>query len=273
MPLKALNQALRQQSNEKLLLQVTRDPALVLQAQKLRYKSFFSHLPGYAPQGVDTDDFDQWCDHLLVMDMTGAEPRVVGTYRLRCQDSAPDKPFYTETEFDISGLKNSGKRLLELGRSCVDSDFRERSVIQLLWRGLTGYLHHFKIDYMFGCGSFDGADPESHALALSCLYHFHRAPADICPTPLPAQKAVFTLLAKEDIDQQKALAKMPPLIKGYLRAGVLVGDGAVVDTVCNTVDVCIIMPTEAMTQRYADKFLEAAVPASDVPLDGLSLRL
>lgn len=256
MALQALNLALNEQQGEQTLkLIITKDEDLVLQSQRLRYKSFFAVLEGHPSEGVDKDEFDPLCDHLLVLDESlPDDKKVIGTYRLRRYDVAANLPFYTETEFDITGLKRVGKNLMELGRSCIHPDYRNGRIIQMLWRGLRAYVQHFDIDYMFGCASFEGCDPVRHRTQLSYIIHHHLAPAEICPTPLPEKRADFELLDKSLVDKKTGFAQMPPLMKGYLRAGVMVSNGAVLDPICNTVDVCVVMDTVEIASRYEAHF-------------------
>jgi putative hemolysin len=244
----------------KVYLKLAETSDELLQAQKLRHFVFFEEPEGKTTQSgtVDKDQFDDICEHLLVMDDTDtANPKVVGTYRLlrRTPDKKVDK-FYTETEFDISGLKNSSLNVMELGRSCIDIGYRDGKVIQLLWAGIGAYIAHHKISYLFGCGSFFGTNPQEHAVPISYLIHNHKAPDDICPTPRPEVAAKFDLIQKDKIDKKEAFAKLPALLKGYIRTGCMVGNGAVIDKVCKTTDVCIILDTNKIVKRYSEHFVE-----------------
>jgi putative hemolysin len=138
--------------------------------------------PQMRETGRDFDRFDDVCDHLLVVDRSvhddDGQPMVVGTYRLMREEYARKAGgFYTATEYDIAPMLNGmprGTRYLELGRSCVLKEYRSRaSTMQLLWRGLMAYAARFSLDVMFGCASFQGNDPETLALPLSYLHHFH----------------------------------------------------------------------------------------------------
>ncbi len=252
-----LNLSSHRMGNVYLKLAETADE--LLQAQKLRHFVFFEEPKGITtPSGqVDKDEFDDLCEHLLVMDDSDAKnPKVVGTYRLLL--STPDKQvnkFYTESEFDISGLKNSGLNVMELGRSCINPNFRDGKVIQLLWAGIGAYIAHHEIAYLFGCGSFFGVDPQEHAIPISYLIHNHKAPDNICPTPKPEVAAKFDLIQKDKIDKKEALKLLPALLKGYIRTGCMVGNGAVIDNVCKTTDVCIIMDTTKIAKRYSQHFV------------------
>ncbi len=232
----------------------------ILEAQQLRYRVFCGEM-GATPtdqqqrEGRDFDAYDPVCDHLLVLHKSeSGKQEIVGTYRL-LRDTRMKKlgHFYTETEFDISRLKDFPGNVMELGRSCVDKQFRNKAAMQLLWRGIGEYVTHYKIDLMFGCGSFHGK-PEEHREALSFLYHFHRAPDEICPTPLPEQYVEMNLVPADEINQKSAFFHLPVLLKGYLRLGGVVGDGAVYDAAFNTTDVSIVVRTEGVDERYKSKY-------------------
>ena len=140
--------------------------------------------------------------------------------------------------------------MLELGRSCVDAAYRNRPTMQLLWRGIAEYVFHHDISLMFGCASLHGTDVAAHALPLSYLYHFHLAPPALRPRALDDLYVDMNFIAADAIDQKAALVALPPLVKGYLRLGGFIGDGAVIDEQFNTIDVCIIVKTDLVTERY-----------------------
>lgn len=226
-------------------------------AQRLRYRVFYDEMgakptPAMANSGRDFDDFDELCDHLLVIDRMrgdGAEG-VVGTYRLQRRDSEKFRRFYTASEYDVAKIVAFPGKVLELGRSCVDPAYRTRMTMQCLWRGIAGYVFTHGIDLMFGCASLHGTDPQALAVPLSFLYHHHLAPESIRPRALPELFAEMNLLPAEKVDVRKAVDELPPLVKGYLRLGGFVGDGAVVDRQFNTTDVCVIVKTELITDKY-----------------------
>ena len=234
-------------------------------AQQLRYRVFYEDMKAkptewMAANRLDADKFDDICDHLIAIDherMGENGPAVVGCYRLLRHDVAKRHDgFYSAQEYDLANLANHEGGALELGRSCVDADYRRRGVIQLLWRGLAQYLAHHELDLMFGCASFPGVDPDALATELSYLHHFHRAPDDIRPRALDDQYVEMARLPKDDLDAPAASASLPPLIKGYLRLGGFVGDGAVVDHQFNTTDICIIVKTDQVTGKYLRHFSE-----------------
>ncbi len=239
----------------------------IKRAQKLRYKVFYKDGNAIADAATmlaqrDKDAFDKICDHLLVIDhdakpsMSGKQP-VVGTYRLLRQDvAARHSGFYTDSEFDISGIIERQHRLkfLELGRSCVLPAYRTRRTVELLWHGVWSYVRRYRFDVMIGCASFEGTDPNRLALPLSFLHHFASAPEDWRASAHPSRRVDMNRMAKESIDTKAALRALPPLIKGYLRVGAFIGEGAVVDHQFGTTDVLVIMPVSAINTRYLDHF-------------------
>jgi putative hemolysin len=238
--------------------------AEIAAAQALRYQIFYDEMgarpnAAMARQRRDIDPYDMLCDHLLVIDhANSARPRVVGTYRLLRQDVAlANGGFYSAGEYDLSRLiaqSAPGRQLLELGRSCVAPEWRNAATISLLWRGIACYLARHGIGHLFGCASLHGADPHLHAAELSHLYHHHLAPPELRATALPPHRVDMDRLDAAAIDTRTAARALPPLIKGYLRVGAMVGDGGFVDHQFNTVDVFVVMPVDRITSRYAERF-------------------
>jgi L-ornithine Nalpha-acyltransferase len=245
-------------------------PKEVKRAQRLRYRVFYEEMTAI-PTGMallkrrDADEYDAVCDHLLVIDHAAQEakpfrkpkPRVVGTYRLLRQEQADRHfGFYTAGEYDLGPVldANAGKRVLELGRSCVLKPYRTKRTVELLWHGIWTYVLHHRIDAMLGCASLEGTDPDRLALPLSFLHHFARAPEGWRARALPGRHVAMDRLSREAIDPKAALQALPPLIKGYLRVGATFGDGAVVDRQFGTTDVFVVLPVEAIAKRYIGHF-------------------
>jgi putative hemolysin len=246
-----------------LEVSLTRDKRDLKRLQKLRYQVFYEH--GRAVANIatrltrrDKDDFDSICDHLMVVDR--ARPRssergspVVGTYRLLRQDVAERHGgFYSADEFDISGLlkRHASLHFLELGRSCVLPTYRNRRTIELLWHGVWRYVRKYHIDVMIGCASFEGADTQRLARPLSFLHHFARAPEQWRAAAHPLRQVEMNWMPKDEVDIRAAWHELPPLIKGYLRVGAYVGDGAVIDPQFGTTDVLVVLPVAAINARY-----------------------
>lgn len=243
-------------------------------AQRLRYHVFYEEMtaipsPAMRESGRDFDKFDAFCDHLLVVDREvrgdDGEAKVVGTYRLTRGDVAvKNGGFYTSGEYDLTAMFAAhppDARFLELGRSCVLKEYRAKPVVlQLLWRGIMLYVARYSMDVMFGCASFPGIDPESLKTQLSYLHHYHRAPEGARPRAQPELYVEMNRVPKEAIDVRQTLKLLPPLIKGYVRAGSYIGDGAVIDRQFDTTDVLIYFPVRNMVPSWIDHFSRGGKP-------------
>ena len=227
-------------------------------AEALRFRVFYTEMGARADpvterEQRDRDAYDAVADHLVVVDHAiGSGPAgVVGTYRLIRQDAAARiGQFYSADEYDLGKIESFPGNLMELGRSCVHAQYRNRAVMQLLWRGIAAYVLHHKIDLMFGCASLHGTDTDAIAAELAYLWYYHLAPPALRPRALPHRYIEMRRLNREDIDPKRALAALPPLIKGYLRLGGFVGDGAVIDAQFNTTDVAVVVKTDMVTESY-----------------------
>ncbi|MCZ4281302.1 GNAT family N-acetyltransferase [Kiloniella laminariae] len=242
----------------------------ILAAQNLRYNIFYNEMSARPTDEMrvaerDFDSFDPFCDHLLVFDNEcGSGPdAVVGTYRvMRRTGAAARGQFYSIDEFDIGKLLDFPGEVLELGRSCISMDYRRGSTMQLLWRGIAQYVFAYDVKYMFGCASLEGTDPTDLKLPLAYLYHNHLADPEIRPRALPDRYVSMDLLPAQDLDPRQALRTLPPLIKGYLRLGGVIGDGAVVDEQFGTTDVCVIVETSNVTDKYYNHYRREAEGAA-----------
>lgn len=218
-----------------------------------------------AAQRRDADHFDAICDHLVVVHRSPTETddaiqlrdgALIGTYRLLRQEIATGHGgFYTQAEFDVAPLlaAHPSLRFLELGRSCVLKPHRTRPVVELLWQGIWNYVRHHRMDVMFGCASLDGIDPDAHAQSLSLLAGV-AAPPQWNVRALAEHRIEMQRIPLAQIDRRQVLQHLPPLIKGYLRLGCYIGDGAVIDRQFNTIDVLIILPVSAINTRYFAHF-------------------
>jgi len=232
----------------------------LIRAQRLRYQVFIEELGGDGPlvdhvTRLERDEYDPFYDHLLLIDRALDGAPVVGVYRvMRSDQAAACGRFYSEGEYDLTRLKQSGRRLLELGRSCVHRDYRGGTGMRRLWSGLAEYVLEHEIEILFGVASFHGTDLEALKLPLAYLHHAHLAPPELRVQVLEEVFQPMDLLKADEIDQKLALKSVPPLIKAYLRLGGFVGEGAFVDHAFNTTDVCLIMDTEAMSLRHKKKY-------------------
>ncbi len=234
-------------------------------AERLRYRVFYEEL-GATPTDVmaaerrDFDEFDPICDHLLVIDHSlPADEAVVGTYRLLREEVAlQNDGFYSASEYDLSPLfvgrdENTYRRhgqFLELGRSCVRAEYRSNATIQLLWKGIAEHVYAHKVSYLFGCASLPGIDLQQHAEALSYLYHNFRAPDDLCVYAVPSRHIEMNIMPADQVRERDVVKALPPLIKGYLRVGAYIGDGAVIDEQFGTTDVFVIQSIARVPDKY-----------------------
>ena len=180
-----------------------------------------------------------------------AEARLLAALEERNREAAERiGGFYSAGEYDIAPLLAYPGRILELGRSCVHEAYRTRGTLQLLWRGIAAYVFLHRIDLMFGCASLCGTDPDALAQELTYLHRDHLAPPELRPRALPGRYVEMRRLDPATVDARRALAALPPLVKGYLRLGGFVGDGAVLDTQFNTTDVCVVVKTDLVTDKY-----------------------
>ncbi|KQY40738.1 MULTISPECIES: GNAT family N-acetyltransferase [Rhizobium/Agrobacterium group] len=234
-------------------------------AQAVRYRVFVEEMKAQIPQEADRRkrDADAWdlvCDHLLVLDTAiegDPEDQIVGTYRLLRQDvAARTGGFYSASEFSVGALleRHPDKKFMELGRSCVLPEYRTKRTVELLWQGNWAYALKYGVDAMFGCGSFPGVIPEEHALALSFLHHNMVVRGEWDVSARPELFRTMDLMPVEAINMRKALAALPPLIKGYMRLGAMVGNGAVVDHAFRTTDVLIVLPITNISGRYLNYY-------------------
>ncbi len=229
-------------------------------AQRLRYEVFVSELGGGGEmvdhaRRLERDRFDPFFDHLLLSDARrGGE--VVGVYRLLRDDQAKAAgQFYSEDEYDLALLRASGRRLLELGRSCLHPEYRGGPGVMLMWQALAGYVAEHGIEILFGTASFHGTDVQALAHPLSLLHERHLAPEDLRLRSRVFQR--MDQLPEAEIDRRRALVETPALIKGYLRLGGTVGEGAFVDHAFNTTDVCLVMDTKRLNAQAASRYTRA----------------
>ena len=269
-----------------LEVRLARSRSEIKLAQRLRYQVFYEEMTAVPTRLAqfrrrDEDAYDAICDHLLVVDLDETRrrcamgrtvvPKVVGTYRVLRQDVAERGPgFYTASEYDIQPLiaeKSPRYRFMELGRSCVLAPYRNKRSVELLWHGLWTYVREHKIDVMIGCASFEGTDPNEHAEALSFLHHNALAPPEWRCRARNGLHVPMDRIAKEALNPKAALKGIPPLIKGYLRLGAFIGDGAVIDHQFGTTDVLIILPVEKIDPRYFEHYGAPQETKSRVSVD------
>jgi putative hemolysin len=254
-----------------LCVRLARSKQEIIMAQELRFNVFYEELkakpdPASAQSRRDADRFDDFCDHLIVVRQMPVNGRgqysvdggeMVGTYRLLRQSVAEQNGgFYTQSEFNIAPLlaAKPDLKFLELGRSCVLKQCRTKPVVELLWQGIWNYVRQYGLDVMLGCASLEGTDQKVHASTLNFLARNCAAPWEWKARAVPERYIEMKSDAKNAGDAKSALKALPPLIKGYLRLGCYIGEGAVIDRQFNTTDVLIILPVSQINPRYFTHF-------------------
>jgi L-ornithine Nalpha-acyltransferase len=240
-------------------VRLARDERDLLAAQRLRYEVFVEELGGDGTlvdhgERLERDEFDPVFEHLLLIDSrrdAEALDDVVGVYRLLTDEAAARfGRHYSEGEYDLSALKRSGRRLVELGRSCVHADYRGGTAMFHLWNGLADFVLQREIEIMFGVASFHGTDIEVLKMPLAYLHHNHLAPEALRVRVQEGHFQTMDLVPAEALDRRAAMVGTPALIKAYLRLGGFVGEGAFIDRPFNTTDVCLLMDTARMSDRH-----------------------
>jgi L-ornithine Nalpha-acyltransferase len=248
-----------------LQVRVARGSREIEAAQALRYRVFVEEMGARLPAEAmrlkrDFDRIDAYCDHLLVLDTAidgDIDDQIVGTYRLLTQDKAERHGgFYSQSEYDVETMiaRHTGKRFMELGRSCVLPDYRTKRTIELLWQGNWAYALAHNVQAMFGCASFPGSQAYAHAVALSFLAGMSAARDDWRVAAIPGRGVSMDMMPIEAIQPRAALSAMPPLIKGYLRLGAMTSTEAVVDREFGTTDILIILPVGQISERYVNHY-------------------
>lgn len=223
----------------------------IQETQKLRYRIFAKELGAQIDGGaaqIDHDQYDRYCRHLMVRDtQTG---KVVACTRILTDDMAPDAGgFYSSGEFDLAMLDSLPGRVMEIGRTCVDADYRGGVVIATLWQGIASYVTRHGFDYLFGCASIGLEDggAAAHAI-LETMRGKYLAPERqrVRPyIPLPAADKRGT-----------EKVKMPPLLKAYISLGAKACGEAYWDRDFNCADVFMLLNVSDLNPRYARHFLE-----------------
>jgi len=220
------------------------------EAQALRWRVFAEELGARLPTripGLDQDIFDPYCEHLIVRDVVSGE--VVGTYRMLSPENARRIGcMYSESGFDLTRLQLLRDRTLEIGRSCIHSEYRNGAVISHLWSGLVRYLLAQRCSYLAGCASMGMADGgHAAAAAWRMMESRHLAPTEYRVFPRCA-------LPLAELDDSGS-AELPALLKGYLRCGAWVCGEPAWDPDFNTADFFVFLPLHRMNARYARHYL------------------
>lgn len=247
-------------NSSQLEIRLAKDQEEIFESQRLRYKVFVDEFGAKVSvknknKSIESDKFDSYCDHLILIDKSVrnlvGKPLIVGTLRLLNSTNANKfDGFYSAAEYNLDKMLELKKNLLEIGRACVDKNYRGHLALHLLWLGLGKYVVERNIAVIFGVASFNGNDPTHFSSALSLLNHKYGASKMLEFKALAPNSVDMNMISVEELDYRKAMSQMPSLIKAYLRMGARVGDGAFVDTKFNTVDIGIIIEVELMGSKY-----------------------
>ncbi|MTW22018.1 GNAT family N-acetyltransferase [Allochromatium palmeri] len=236
---------------ERLYVEIATSESEVREAQALRYQVFGEEMGAQLTggPGYDRDAFDDHCQHLLVRDSrTG---RVVGCTRLLTdQNAARVGRFYSESEFALESITRLDGRLLEVGRTCIASEFRQGSALAVLWSGLAGFVRINGFDYLFGCASVPLGERDIQAAAImNRLRRQAMAPEDRRVTP--HTPLLTTQVADDVLD-----APLPPLLRAYVRLGAKACGEPCRDPEFGVADVLMLLDLKTLSPAYSRHFFD-----------------
>ena len=231
----------------RLTVSLARSREEVKEAQRLRHRVFVEEMGAHPTRAgnLERDRYDPFCIHLIVRD--GATGEVVGTYRvLTPERAAALGSLMAEREFELASFAPLRRRLVEVGRACIDADYRCGSIIMLLWSALAAYTQSRGLSYLFGCVTVGWGERESDAHAM----YEQLAPRHLAP----AEYRVSPRIEPPRSDGLEC-APIPPLLKGYLRAGAWICGAPAWDPELETVDLPVLLQLQRVENRYARHFL------------------
>ncbi|MGR8952638.1 MAG: GNAT family N-acetyltransferase [Gammaproteobacteria bacterium] len=225
--------------------------AMIKAAQELRYRVFAREMGARlksADDELDYDDIDPFCDHLIVYD--NHKNKIAGYTRLLNHEQAQSLGrYYSQEEFDLSRILALPGRFLEIGRTCVDPDYRGGAVLTTLWSALAQYAIEGGYQYLLGCASIT---PGPSGYAVDAVFR-HIDQKNIAP---PALKTTPTIPVPRHLHCQRDESGIPPLLKAYLRFGALVCGEPFWDEAFNCMDLLMLLPLEQLEQRYSKHYLK-----------------
>jgi putative hemolysin len=243
--------ALAAPQGERLFVELAATTRDVHAAQMLRYRVFGEELGAQLQHhdGRDVDEFDDYCQHLLVREVGSG--RVIGCTRLLTdQQAARLGRFYSETEFELHAITRLNGRLLEVGRTCIAPEYRQGAAIAVLWSGLAAFIHLHGFDYLFGCASIPLGDNDLQAAAMmNRLRRQAWAPEALRVTPRVP-------LLMHDHSDDNLDAPLPPLLRTYLRLGAKVCGEPCRDAAFGVADVLIVLNVDAINPAYSRHFFQ-----------------
>ena len=249
-------------------VKIASEPHEIEEAQRLRFQVFNLELgkglQSSYRRGLDVDEFDPFCDHLIVRDLKSGD--VVGTYRLlRGSQARRHIGFYSEKEFELTRIKQLDGELLELGRSCTRKDFRDRSLIPLMWEAIVEQVQKYQVRYLFGCGSLYTTDVAEVSSMFTLLKNNHYAPGTLRVYPVETCRFQGLTERSNGADEPALLQKLPSLIKGYLRIGAQIAGPPALDREFGTADFFLLLDFACLKGEYFKRLGLDGVRGSDAP--------
>ena len=246
------------------LIKLAETSSEIKDAQSLRYSVFYKEKNAKATLSKkmlrrDYDKIDRFADHLIVIDKNrkNFQNKIIGTYRLIRGDLANQYGgFYTSKEFDLSKVLQlyENNEILELGRSCVHKKYRNGIAMNLLWKAIANYVRIYDIKILLGCASFPGTNVLRFSDQLSYLKRNYSLQNELSVESLDNNIYPIKNFKNKNVDDMKLFVKLPPLIKGYLRIGGKVSKSCFVDHDFNTIDLCVVVQTNKINDKYKKKF-------------------
>lgn len=238
-------------------IKITRDRSELQEAQRLRFEVFNLEmkkgLESSYQRGLDVDNYDSLCEHLIIRDLNNR--RVVATYRLLLGSEARRHfGFYSEREFNLQNINHLRGELLELGRSCVHKNHRDKALIPVMWQAIADYVKTHQVRYLFGCASLYTTHPREVSEFFSLLKERYYASEDFRVHPAP-ERSFPDLDDNVKIEGGSMLFfRLPSLIKGYLRVGALVCGRPALDHEFGTTDLFLLLDVKKMSSEYLRRF-------------------
>lgn len=250
-------------------IKIATDAQEIVEAQRLRFQVFnlelTKGLQSSYQSGLDVDQFDPFCNHLIVRDTQSKE--VVGTYRMMLGAQARHHlGFYSEKEFDLTHIKKLDGELLELGRSCARKDYRDRALLPLMWEAIADYVRENRVRYLFGCGSLYTTDVAEISAIFALLRNKYYAPDSCRVEPVAGCRFEGLLDLQVGSAEEAALfQKLPSLIKGYLRIGALVCGPPALDIEFGTADFFLLLDFGSLKEAYLKRLGMVDVRGNEAP--------
>jgi putative hemolysin len=242
---------------DRLFVELASNQDEVCEAQALRYRVFGEELGAKlqaGANGLDVDEFDGYCQHLLVREASTGQ--VVGCTRLLTDSQARRVGgFYSEGEFALGGIPRLPGRLLEVGRTCIARQYRQGSAIAVLWSGLAGFIHLHRIDYLFGCASIPLGDEDVQAAAIMNRIR-RQTLVDQHLRVTPRAPLLTTQVPDGVLD-----APLPALVKAYIRLGAKACGEPCRDPDFGVADVLMLLDIDNLNPTYSRHFLERVADA------------